>query len=105
MGKYNLKIWGDLGPDANRAPGQLQPNSALQFALYTPQAYTPIASGEFCSINFLFAFCVSFFLKRESQGSVLDFCCMLFLDERFILSLYLTLFFSAPPSTPSHTVN
>ena len=46
MGTYTLKIWGDLGPDSVRSPGQLQPNTALQFALYTPQAYTPISSGE-----------------------------------------------------------
>jgi hypothetical protein len=55
MGTYNLKIWGDLGPDAVRSPGQLQPNTALQFALYTPQAYTPIASGE-CQC-FIFGIC------------------------------------------------
>lgn len=47
MGTYNLKIWGDQGPNAQRAPGQFQPNTALEFALYTPQAYTPIASGMF----------------------------------------------------------
>ena len=43
--KYNLKIWGDQGPNAQPAPGFLTPNSAVQFALYTPQGYTPIASG------------------------------------------------------------
>jgi len=43
--KYNLRIWGDQGPNAPRAPGYLTPNSALEFALYTPQAYTPISSG------------------------------------------------------------
>jgi len=48
MGTYNLKVWGDLGPDAVRSPGQLAPNTALQFALYTPQSYTPIASGWQC---------------------------------------------------------
>ncbi|KIJ63115.1 hypothetical protein HYDPIDRAFT_66668, partial [Hydnomerulius pinastri MD-312] len=47
--KYTLKIWGDQGPDAPRAPGYLTPNSALQFALYTPQAYTPIGSGWSCA--------------------------------------------------------
>jgi hypothetical protein len=46
MGTYTLKIWGDLGPDVARAPGQLEPNTALQFALYTPQPYTPLASGK-----------------------------------------------------------
>lgn len=43
--KYTLKIWGDQGPNAQRTPGFLTPNSAVQFALYTPQGYTPIASG------------------------------------------------------------
>ncbi|KAJ8589501.1 hypothetical protein M405DRAFT_690663, partial [Rhizopogon salebrosus TDB-379] len=47
--KYTLEIWGDGGPDAARAPGVLTPNSALQFALYTPQAYTPIGSGWTCA--------------------------------------------------------
>lgn len=47
--KYTLKIWGDGGPDAVREPGVLTPNSALQFALYTPQAYTPIGSGWSCA--------------------------------------------------------
>ncbi|KAG8216394.1 hypothetical protein J3R82DRAFT_6498 [Butyriboletus roseoflavus] len=46
--KYTLKIWGDQGPDAQRAPGFLTPNNALQFALYTQQGYTPIASGILC---------------------------------------------------------
>jgi hypothetical protein len=43
---YTLMIWDDRGPNPPRAPGLLQPNSALTFALYTPQPYTPIASGE-----------------------------------------------------------
>lgn len=43
--KYTLEIWGDRGQNAQRAPGFLTPNSAVHFALYTPQAYTPIASG------------------------------------------------------------
>jgi len=48
MGTYTLKIWGDQGSDAPRAPGYLQPNTALKFGLYTPQPYTPIASGWSC---------------------------------------------------------
>ncbi|KIM76177.1 hypothetical protein PILCRDRAFT_78052 [Piloderma croceum F 1598] len=51
MGAYNLKIWGDLGPDAVRSPGQLQPNSALQFALYTTQPYTPLSSWKCTTCN------------------------------------------------------
>lgn len=45
QGSYNLKIWDDRGPGAARAPGLFVPNSNLKFALYTPQAYTPLASG------------------------------------------------------------
>ncbi|KAA1473081.1 hypothetical protein DENSPDRAFT_839500 [Dentipellis sp. KUC8613] len=46
---YTLNIFDERGPGAARAPGLLQANSALRFALYTPQAYTPIASGWQCS--------------------------------------------------------
>ncbi|KZP23458.1 hypothetical protein FIBSPDRAFT_858416 [Athelia psychrophila] len=49
MGKYSLKIWGDQGPNVQQQPGYMSENSALQFALYTPQPYTPIASGWSCS--------------------------------------------------------
>jgi len=41
---YTLSVWGDQGPTAVRRPGYLQPNSGLRFALYTPEAYTPLAS-------------------------------------------------------------
>jgi len=43
---YTLNIWDDRGPNAGRAPGFLQANTGLKFALYTPQAYTPLSSGE-----------------------------------------------------------
>ena len=43
-GKYVLHIWDDRGPGAARAPGLLQENSALQFALYTPLPYVPLDS-------------------------------------------------------------
>ena len=43
---YTLSIWDDRGPGAPRRAGYLQQNSALQFALYTPEAYTPLASGQ-----------------------------------------------------------
>lgn len=42
----SLTIWDDRGPTATRRPGFLQANSALQFALYTPEAYTPLTSGQ-----------------------------------------------------------
>lgn len=41
---YTLHIWDDRGPGAPREPGLLQENDALQFAMYSPQAYTPLAS-------------------------------------------------------------
>ncbi|RDB27523.1 hypothetical protein Hypma_003837 [Hypsizygus marmoreus] len=46
---YTLNIWDERGPGAARAPGYLQPNTGLKFALYTPQAYTPLADGWTCS--------------------------------------------------------
>lgn len=42
---YTLNIWDDRGPNPPRQGGYLQPNSALIFALYTPQPYTPLNSG------------------------------------------------------------
>lgn len=53
---YTLNIWDERGPGAARRAGYLQPNSALQFALYTPQAYTPLASGAFAFFDFVFFF-------------------------------------------------
>ncbi|KAF9245616.1 hypothetical protein BU15DRAFT_85350 [Melanogaster broomeanus] len=46
---YTLHIWGDGGPSAIPTPGYLEPNSQLVFALYTPQAYTPLSSGWQCA--------------------------------------------------------
>ncbi|KAH9962260.1 hypothetical protein BC827DRAFT_1130684 [Russula dissimulans] len=46
---YTLEIFDDRGPGSARSPGLLQPNNALRFALYSPQAYTPIGSGWQCS--------------------------------------------------------
>lgn len=43
---YTLHIWDDRGPNVGASPGYMSPNTALKFALYTPQAYTPISSGE-----------------------------------------------------------
>ena len=44
---YTLTVWDDRGPDSPRQGGYMQPNSALRFALYTPQPYTPLNSGRF----------------------------------------------------------
>ena len=43
---YTLAIWDERGPGAVRQGGVFNPNTALTFALYTPQPYTPLASGE-----------------------------------------------------------
>jgi hypothetical protein len=44
MGSYTLSVWDDRGPTALAAPGLFSPNFQLRFALYTTQAYTPLAS-------------------------------------------------------------
>lgn len=44
---YTLHIWDDRGPGAKMEPGKLSENDALKFALYFPQAYTPISSESF----------------------------------------------------------
>lgn len=49
VGSYTLSIWDDRGPTALPAPGLLAPNNNLRFALYTTQAYTPLAS-EYSSL-------------------------------------------------------
>ena len=61
---YTLNVWDDRGPGSARRAGYLQPNSALQFALYTPQAYTAISDGALFSLfrKRLFAYGLSFFL-------------------------------------------
>jgi hypothetical protein len=46
---YTLHIWDDRGPNPTMRPGYLQPNSAVKFALYTPQPYTPLNSGWTCA--------------------------------------------------------
>ncbi|KAG1742742.1 uncharacterized protein EDB91DRAFT_1051686 [Suillus paluster] len=46
---YTLHIWGDGGPSAVPTPGYLAPYSGLVFAIYTPQAYTPLTSGWQCA--------------------------------------------------------
>lgn len=43
---YQLEIWDDRGPGVGPLGGRFSPNSALKFALYSPQPYTPLASGE-----------------------------------------------------------
>ncbi|KAJ3868005.1 hypothetical protein EV359DRAFT_33173 [Lentinula novae-zelandiae] len=46
---YSLQIFDDRGLGATTRPGYLSPNTALTFALYTPQPYTPLASWQ-CTV-------------------------------------------------------
>ncbi|KAF9071828.1 hypothetical protein BDP27DRAFT_1418647 [Rhodocollybia butyracea] len=44
--QYSLQIFDDRGLGATARPGFLTANTALNFALYTPQPYTPLASWD-----------------------------------------------------------
>ncbi|OCH93326.1 hypothetical protein OBBRIDRAFT_702944, partial [Obba rivulosa] len=48
---YTLNIWDDRGPGAARQPGLFSENSALKFAMYSPQPYTPLASWTCAGCN------------------------------------------------------
>jgi len=48
VASYTLNVWDDRGPGAPRSPGRFQENTGFKFALYTPQPYTPLASGWTC---------------------------------------------------------
>ncbi|KAF6753460.1 hypothetical protein DFP72DRAFT_901749 [Ephemerocybe angulata] len=45
-----LAICDERDYTASRRAGYLSPNTQLQFAMYTPQPYTPLASGWTCAI-------------------------------------------------------
>jgi len=45
---YRLQIYDERGPTAAQAGGRFSPYSGMEFALYRPQAYTPLP-GEFTS--------------------------------------------------------
>ena len=42
---YRLQIYDERGPTAAQAGGRFSPYSGMEFALYRPQSYTPLA-GE-----------------------------------------------------------
>lgn len=46
---YRLMIYDERGLGVGASPGLMQPNTRVQFALYNPQAYTPLASGWICA--------------------------------------------------------
>ena len=69
--KYTLLVFGAGGPSAAPSPGYLAPNSELQFALYTPQPYTPLSSGM------LFASCplshpIDLFLTQAGSARAVE---------------------------------
>lgn len=46
---YTLRVYDSRGPDATAEPGLFNgANSILTFAMYSPAAYTPLASGWTC---------------------------------------------------------
>jgi hypothetical protein len=42
---YRLQIYDERGPTAAQAGGRFSPYSGMEFALYRPQAYTPLPGG------------------------------------------------------------
>jgi hypothetical protein len=48
---YRLQIYDERGPTAAQAGGRFSPYSGMEFALYRPQAYTPLP-GELTSTGF-----------------------------------------------------
>jgi len=48
QGTCTLTMWDNRGKTALPKPGLFQPFSNLQFGLYTPQPYTPLAEGWTC---------------------------------------------------------
>ncbi|KAG7092045.1 hypothetical protein E1B28_008426 [Marasmius oreades] len=49
VGLFTLRVHDDRGMNAPIRAGYLTPNQNLKFALYTPQSYTPLASGWSCN--------------------------------------------------------
>lgn len=45
---YRLQVFDERGLSVGASPGVMQPNQKVNFALYVPQAYTPLASGWIC---------------------------------------------------------
>ncbi|KAN0060204.1 hypothetical protein ACQY0O_007533 [Thecaphora frezii] len=46
---YRLQIFDERGRGVGNSPGLMSPNEKVTFALYNPQAYTPLASGWICA--------------------------------------------------------
>ncbi|QRV82278.1 transmembrane protein [Ceratobasidium sp. AG-Ba] len=47
---YTLRVFDERGVTAGIEPGKLQVNQNVKFAMYSPAAYTPIASGWQCTV-------------------------------------------------------
>ncbi|KIS72326.1 uncharacterized protein UMAG_15020 [Mycosarcoma maydis] len=46
---YRLLVYDERGLSVGASPGLMQANTKVEFALYNPQAYTPLASGWVCA--------------------------------------------------------
>ncbi|GAA5882119.1 hypothetical protein JCM16303_005613 [Sporobolomyces ruberrimus] len=47
---YTLRVYDERGPDATAEAGRFNGNNAIvNFALYSPQAYTPLSAGWTCA--------------------------------------------------------
>ncbi|PWN27021.1 hypothetical protein BDZ90DRAFT_232598 [Jaminaea rosea] len=46
---YRLQVMDERGLGVGASPGVFQPNQKVQFALYIPQAYTPLSAGWICA--------------------------------------------------------
>jgi hypothetical protein len=62
---YTLNIHDERGLGAGKAPGHLEANTGLKFALYTPEPYTNLADGR----HFLLSFSSNLFIVRLSPSS------------------------------------
>ncbi|KAF5324187.1 hypothetical protein D9619_011349 [Psilocybe cf. subviscida] len=85
--KYTLNIYDERGLKGARRPGYLQPNTGLNFGLYTPRPYVALADGWTCEtcngamatvahpafvslvVTFLVVFFSGFHLLRSSSRS------------------------------------
>jgi hypothetical protein len=76
----NIRVCDERGFGAARRAGYLSPNSQLQFALYTPAAYTPISSGAS-----LYLFDCGLIGANEIFCRV-EMCCVLECDDHCLAS-------------------
>lgn len=61
---YTMQIYDERGPMAGPTAGLMSPNTALKFAMYKPQPYTPLA----CKLLATLLGVISCFLRDRSVG-------------------------------------